>query len=73
MSVEQFTRQAQIRWHLPLAFLLVALAGRPALGAEVKKEDYPDGAKHLVYSVDADGLKNGQFKEFYRSGKPNPS
>ena len=69
MSLDLSVQQAHLRWRLALAFLLVALAGRPVPGAE-KTENYPDGTKHQVYAVDADGLKNGTFKEFYRNGKP---
>ena len=34
----------------------------PPSPADAKKENYPDGAKHLVYSLDADELKNGSSR-----------
>ena len=70
MFFDQSVRRADVRWCLSFAFLLVALAGRAALRADSKTENYSDGGKHLVYAVDADGLKNGNFKEFHPGGKP---
>ena len=51
------------------ALLLTCFLAVP-LAAEVKTETYPDGAKHLVYAVDADGKRNGNYQEFHPNGKP---
>ena len=70
MFFDQSVQRALVRWRLPFAFLLLALVARPAAGAEAKTENYPDGAKHLIYAVNGKGLKNGSFKEFHPNGKP---
>jgi len=51
------------------ALLLTCFLAVP-LAAEVKTENYADGGKHLVYVVDGEGEKNGNYQEFQPDGKP---
>ena len=37
--------------------------------AEEQVETYPDGARQSVYTVTADGTRNGPFKEYHPNGK----
>ena len=53
---------------LATCLVLVVGASETARG-EVKIENYPDGAKHLVYDVAADGTKHGSYKELFPDGK----
>lgn len=54
---------------LPIGLLLIVVVPSWNL-AEEKVETYPDSGKQRVYTVNAEGQKNGPFKEFHPNGKP---
>lgn len=53
------------------AFLWAAEPSEPDPSGKERElvETYPDGQKKAVYTLNAEGLKNGPFKEFYPDGK----
>ncbi len=54
---------------LPLLALTAWIALRAAAGAEEQVETYPDGTQKAVYTIAADGTRNGVFKEYHPDGK----
>lgn len=48
---------------------VIALAAATTSRTTEKIETFPDGSKHLVYSVAKDGTKNGPYKEYFPGGK----
>lgn len=63
-----YRSESTFPWLSAACAVLVLGAAHIALGI-VKVETYPDGAKHLVYDVTADGTKNGSYKELFPDGK----
>jgi hypothetical protein len=58
-----------MRGRLLLALAVLHGAIVSSVWAEEKIEKYPDGTKHLVYSVNSQGQKVGAYKEFFPNGK----
>ena len=60
-----------IHRRLSTAGLLMSLICAQALAAadQQKTENYPDGQKKLVYSVDDQGRKEGRYEEYFPNGK----
>jgi len=54
---------------LLVPFVLLVLFVQSSGWAEEKVETYPDGKKKRSYAVNAEGLKNGPYKEFHPNGK----
>lgn len=58
-----------MRVRLLVPFVLLVLCVQSSGWAEEKVETYPDGKKKRSYAVNAEGLKNGPYKEFHSNGK----